>query len=106
MVARRSSPITAPLAVGRRHVHLRVEDEGTGIDPSDLSRVFDKFHRGSRGNQENVRGTGLGLALVKAVMEAHGGRVEAESEAGPVSAQAPARGTHNDSSVNDKRSRL
>jgi two-component system phosphate regulon sensor histidine kinase PhoR len=63
-------------------VHAQVCDEGIGIDPVDLPRIFDKFYRGGRGNLENVRGTGLGLALVKAVVEAHGGRVDVESEAG------------------------
>jgi signal transduction histidine kinase len=53
-----------------------------GDQTIDLPRIFDKFYRGGRGNLENVRGTGLGLALVKAVVEAHGGRVDVESEAG------------------------
>lgn len=61
---------------------LDVADQGIGIDADELPRVFDKFYRARRGNLQNVRGTGLGLALVKAAVEAHGGTVEAASEPG------------------------
>lgn len=55
-------------------LNLSVADEGTGIDARDLPRLFDPFYRGSRGDRHDVRGTGLGLALVKATAEAHGGK--------------------------------
>ena len=74
--------VRVELRSGEDQVHVQVCDEGIGIDPVDLPRIFDKFYRGGRGNLEDVRGTGLGLALVKAVVEAHGGRVDAESEVG------------------------
>ena len=63
-------------------VTVEVSDEGIGVDPDDLPRIFEKFYRGSRGNQEDVRGTGLGLALVKAALDAHGGKVELKSPPG------------------------
>ena len=62
-----------------REVHVEVCDQGIGIEKTDLPRVFDAFYRGQRGDLENVHGTGLGLALVKAAAEAHGGTVEVSS---------------------------
>lgn len=59
-----------------------VEDEGIGIDRDEIPLVFNKFYRGRRGDRQNVRGTGLGLALVKAAAEAHGGSVDVSSEPG------------------------
>ena len=41
-------------------------DQGIGIEKADIPRIFDPFYRGRRGDMENVKGTGLGLALVKA----------------------------------------
>jgi signal transduction histidine kinase len=64
------------------NVIAEVCDEGIGIAPEDLSRVFEKFYRGSRGNREDVRGTGLGLSLVKAAVDAHGGKVQVKSTPG------------------------
>lgn len=59
-------------------VVVTIEDHGPGIAPENAARVFDRFFT-TRGRE---RGTGLGLALVKAVAEAHGGSVRAESVAG------------------------
>jgi signal transduction histidine kinase len=63
-------------------VLVEVCDEGIGIEPGDLPRVFDRFYRARHGDQHSVKGTGLGLALVKAAIEAHGGTVEVESRPG------------------------
>jgi two-component system, OmpR family, sensor histidine kinase BaeS len=52
-----------------------VRDDGPGIDPGDLPRIFDRFYRGRNGTEE---GAGLGLAIVKSVAEAHGGSVRAQ----------------------------
>jgi PAS domain S-box-containing protein len=59
-----------------------VTDDGPGIDPTDLEHVFDRFWRASRGERGATGGLGLGLAIVKGIIEAHGGRVWAESELG------------------------
>ena len=59
---------------------LRVRDTGTGIAPSELPRIWDRLFRGDRSRTE--RGLGLGLSLVKAIVEAHGGTVSVESELG------------------------
>lgn len=61
-----------------RAVELRVSDTGIGIPPSELPRIWDRLFRGDRSRSE--RGLGLGLSLVRAIVEAHGGRVEATSE--------------------------
>lgn len=63
-------------------VSVDVADQGIGIERDELPRVFDKFYRARRGDLQSVRGTGLGLALVKAAAEAHGGSVAVESEPG------------------------
>ena len=67
---------------GPKELRVTVRDEGIGIDPADLPRIFDRFYRGRRGEQQSVRGTGLGLALVKAVAEGHGGSVAVKSAPG------------------------
>jgi signal transduction histidine kinase len=57
---------------------IAVSDTGKGLTEEDRQRVFDRFWRGDR----SYRGSGLGLAMVRAVVEAHGGSVEVESEPG------------------------
>jgi signal transduction histidine kinase len=58
---------------------LRVRDTGAGIDPALLPRVFEPFTQGERSPVRAERGLGLGLALVKAIAELHGGSVRAAS---------------------------
>ena len=60
-------------------VELSVKDDGVGIPASHLSRIFDKYVRVLNRETAAVRGLGLGLALVRALAEAHGGCVEVES---------------------------
>jgi CheY-like chemotaxis protein len=59
---------------------VRVKDEGIGIDPQELPRLFDRFTRGTAARQHGVGGLGIGLYITRKLMEAHGGRVEAVSE--------------------------
>ncbi|TMQ71079.1 MAG: GAF domain-containing protein [Candidatus Eisenbacteria bacterium] len=56
-----------------------VEDNGPGIPPQDLPRVFERFFRGHRDLEQQVEGTGLGLAIARGITELHGGRLWAES---------------------------
>lgn len=57
--------------------HLEVADDGIGVPPHELPHLFERFFRASTGRERTVDGTGLGLAVVRAVVEAHGGTVEA-----------------------------
>jgi signal transduction histidine kinase len=65
-----------------REVALRVRDQGPGIPPSERKRIFHKFARGSAARSGEVKGTGIGLAMVRHIVEAHGGRVTVDSEPG------------------------
>ncbi len=62
-----------------KHVAVRVRDRGIGIPPGDLKRVFKRFYRVAGRSFAQVKGTGLGLFIVRSIARAHGGRVFAES---------------------------
>ena len=61
---------------------IRIMDSGYGIPTEDLPFVFDHFYRGHSKEIEQIQGSGLGLTIVKSIVEQHGGRVEVESEYG------------------------
>jgi two-component system, OmpR family, sensor histidine kinase SenX3 len=63
-----------------KHVVLRIRDRGVGIPSDQLKRVFKRFHRVRRRSTSKVKGTGLGLFIVRSIARAHGGKVFAESE--------------------------
>jgi len=69
-------------------IHVRIEDQqievevsntGETIQGQDLERIFDRFYRRRLPHERTIRGTGLGLAICKGIIEAHGGRIWAES---------------------------
>lgn len=62
-----------------KHVRLRVRDHGIGIPPEELKRIFKRFYRVRSRAASRVKGTGLGLFIVRAVAKKHGGTVSAES---------------------------
>jgi len=74
------------LGVGARRegrwVVIEVADEGVGIPPGEVERIFEKFYRIGRSETQGTRGSGVGLALVKHIAEAHGGHVRVESRPG------------------------
>ena len=63
-------------------VRVDVKDKGLGIPSGEMDKIFDKFYQGKNAAQQSIRGTGLGLALVKHSVEAHGGKVLVESKVG------------------------
>ena len=64
------------------YLEVLVRDQGIGIEPEELPKIFDKFYRVKSPKTRQVIGTGLGLSLVKGLLEAHRGSVEVESAVG------------------------
>lgn len=74
--------ITITSARDGNTVHVSVTDEGIGIPPDALEKVFERFTRVERESLGDIKGTGLGLPIVREIVELHGGRVWAESRPG------------------------
>jgi signal transduction histidine kinase len=81
-------------------VLVTVSDRGIGIDPSDHERIFDPFYRAAAVVEAQIQGAGLGLSLVKRIVEAHGGAISVRSAPGagaaftvrlPIASSEPAR---------------
>jgi two-component system phosphate regulon sensor histidine kinase PhoR len=77
-----SGRITVEAAAPDEEVLLSVRDEGVGIAPADLPRIFERFSRADRARSLELGGTGLGLSIVKHIAQLHSGRVEADSTVG------------------------
>jgi len=75
------TPIHISAELRGQSIMTSVADHGAGIDEFEQSLIFDKFYRG-RGQRSTVHGTGMGLAIVKAIVEAHGGTVGLTSQLG------------------------
>jgi signal transduction histidine kinase len=65
-----------------RTARLRVRDEGIGVPPEEQSRIFEKFVRGEAAKRACIEGTGIGLSMVKEIVDAHHGRVTLDSVVG------------------------
>jgi signal transduction histidine kinase len=78
------SPIGGKIAVVVSHEHnntiIRIADQGAGLSPEDLGRLFGRFQRLSAKPTAGESSTGLGLSIVKRIIDMHGGEVTANSE--------------------------
>jgi signal transduction histidine kinase len=63
-------------------IKIEIEDNGIGIDEKDLPYIFERFYRGDISRSRETGGTGIGLTITRALVEAHGGKIEAESAKG------------------------
>ena len=68
--------------VGTAGLRLAVTDTGPGIAGGEIKRIFDRFYRADNGLTRETTGAGIGLSIVKAIVEAHGGTVSARNERG------------------------
>lgn len=106
---RQGGRVVVEAVVEAGHVRVSITDTGVGITPEELPHVFTRFHRSNRAKALAIHGTGLGLHIVKHIVEAHGGRVWVDSKpesgttfhftvpladvsAGAAAADGPARG--------------
>jgi signal transduction histidine kinase len=74
--------IDVSLAQTETGAELRVDDTGVGIDPAELPNVFERFYRGSQAHESRAAGSGLGLSIVRSIVEMHSGRVSITSTPG------------------------
>src|SRR5207247_9079641 len=73
------TPVRVTAHAAGTEVRIEIEDRGFGIAPEDAAQLFQKFHRVTTPATRDIGGTGLGLYIVKGLVEAHGGRVWVES---------------------------
>ncbi len=76
------SEIKVNLVKGKRNIMIEVIDQGSGIPLSEQKKIFQKFYRAVKTDDTRIEGSGLGLNLVKYIVEAHHGRVKVESKEG------------------------
>ena len=77
-----SGPIVVRAKRERGNVRVEVADQGPGLDPEEVGRVWESFYRGTEAAQLPNRGSGLGLTVVKQLVELHGGKVGVQSTLG------------------------
>lgn len=77
-----NTEISIRLNVKNDQAVIQVEDQGIGIESSEIDRLFERFYRVDRARSRNSGGTGLGLSIVKHLIEAHHGKVEVASTVG------------------------
>jgi len=80
--SRREKKIDVAVIRQQDSVEIAVEDKGIGIPENEQKKIFEKFYRGKQASSVSPTGTGLGLTLVKHIMDAHGGEVTVRSQPG------------------------
>jgi two-component system sensor histidine kinase SenX3 len=78
----KSKHIDVSLVLKDNELHLSVKDFGIGISPADQEKVFERFYRCREPQEAGIRGSGIGLAIVKKIVEDHGGYLTLESTPG------------------------
>ncbi len=78
----RAPEIEIETSDAKNGVEVAISDRGIGMSKDDLKKIFEKFYRVSTGNLHDVKGFGLGLSYVKAIVDAHKGKISVESEQG------------------------
>ncbi len=73
------STVTIMAEADSNHVRISVVDEGPGVPPPELGRIFDRFYRTDKARSQPQSGSGIGLAIVQSLMKAHGGSAWAEN---------------------------
>ena len=74
--------VSVAAAAAGSEIVINVEDHGCGIPRKHLMRIFERFYRVDKARSQKLGGTGLRLAIVKHIVQAHGGAVTVESEPG------------------------
>jgi signal transduction histidine kinase len=74
--------ISISASSGSDYLSIRIQDSGIGIDAEDKNRIFQRFYRVKNEKTRYIQGTGLGLALVKSILESHQGRIKVDSQPG------------------------
>ncbi|MCQ4087845.1 cell wall metabolism sensor histidine kinase WalK [Saccharibacillus sp. JS10] len=74
--------ISITLTERKEQIYVQIADQGVGIKPQDLERVFERFFKADRSRSRQYEGSGIGLAIVRQIVRLHHGKVEVESEYG------------------------
>ena len=76
------SVVTLRSTIQGDEIIVEVQDRGMGVPPAELPHIFERFYRVDKARSRRQGGSGLGLAIAKSIVEAHGGRISAESVLG------------------------
>jgi len=68
--------------VSEGKVKVAIRDQGMGMEPADLKRIFDRFYRSKRAEESGISGTGIGLSIVNEIVKQHEGRIDVQSQVG------------------------